>query len=100
MENPNEANNTSQTSAFPDPKDSLTKSYKMRTVGHREATITVTVPKDMIIRQAKRAGISLEEYLETYRAVAHFDDSEGLYYTFEKVKQQKPGYVDPLPNAT
>ena len=58
----------------------------MRTAGRRARTVEVTVPRDVIVRQSLRAGLSLEDYIDQYRAVAHYDDSEGVYYRFEKVK--------------
>jgi len=67
-------------------RDSYTKTYKLRTTGQRARTVEVSVPRDVIIRQSKRAGLTVEEYCEQYRAVAHFGDSEEIHYHFEKFK--------------
>jgi len=66
------------------PKDAYTRTYKLRTTGQRDRTFEVSVPRDVILRQAKRAELTPGEFLEQYRAVAHFDDFEGVYYRFEK----------------
>jgi len=68
------------------PIDAYTRTYIMRTAGKRSRTIEVTVPRDVIVRQARRAGLTIDEYLKQYRAVAHFNDSDELYYRFEKYK--------------
>ena len=68
------------------PTDAYTRTYIMRTAGRRSRTIEVTVPRDVIVRQARRAGLTVEEYLKQYRAVASFDDFEGVHYHFEKYK--------------
>jgi len=66
--------------------DSYTKTYKLRTTGQRARTIEVSVPRDVIIRQSRRAGLTIDEYCDQYRAVAHYNDSNEIYYTFEKYK--------------
>jgi len=74
------------------PIDAYIKTYIMRTSGKRSRTIEVTVPRDVIVRQARRVGLSIDEYLKQYRAVAHYNDFDGVYYRFEKHKGDKDGY--------
>ena len=74
------------------PKDAYTRTYKLRTTGQRDRTFEVSVPRDVILRQARRAGVTPDEFLEQYRAVAHFDDFEGVYYYFEKYEGDRDGY--------
>ena len=70
------------------PKDAYTKTYKVRAAGKNTKTIEVSVPRDMVLRMARRANLSLEEYLKQYRAVAHYDDFDGVFYQFQKVASQ------------
>ena len=69
------------------PQDSYTRTYKLRTTGNKDGTFEVSVPRDVVLRQARKAGLTPEEFLNQYRAVAHFDAFDGLFYHFERVKE-------------
>lgn len=67
----------------PHATDLYTKAYKMRTVGEGDRSIEVTLPRQVIERAARRRGMSIEQFIEMFRAVAHFGDLEEVRYTFE-----------------
>jgi len=61
-------------------RDALTKTYKMRPVG--DGGIEVTIPSLVIRREARRHGITATEFRRVFRAIAHFNSFDGVYYTF------------------
>lgn len=71
------------------------KRYKMNAVGKDGLTTTVAIPPEVIDRKAEEEGITPEEFLKTYRAVAQYNGFEGVLYTFEKMppKERPDGAV-------
>jgi len=62
------------------------KRYKIRTQGPDGSNTIVSIPRVVIEREAERHRLSFTEFIEQYRAVAHFNNIEGILYTFEKEK--------------
>lgn len=65
------------------------KKYKMRSVGEDGLNTVVSIPRIVLQREADKQGISLDDFLKNYRAVAQFDNIDGIRYTFEKVDEAK-----------
>ena len=63
---------------------SYKKGYRMNAVGKDGATTTVAIPPEVIGRKAEEAGLSSEEFIRRYKAVAHFDNFDGVFYAFER----------------
>lgn len=59
------------------------KEYKVRTIGKKGTAYEVSFPQDVIERKARELGLTIEEFLEKYRAVAYYNAFEGVYYRFE-----------------
>jgi len=57
----------------------------MNVVGKDGATTTVAIPPEVIDRKAEEVGLSPEEFIRCYKVVAHYDNFDGIFYTFEKV---------------
>jgi len=64
---------------------SYKKRYRMNLVGKNGATTTVAIPPEVIDRKAEEAGLSPEEFTRHYKAIAHFDNFDGVFYAFERV---------------
>ena len=62
------------------------KTYKMRSQGEGGLNIVVSIPRQIIAREARRKGMSILEFLKHYRAIATYNGFEGVLYTFEKVE--------------
>jgi len=62
------------------------KQYKMRFVGKDLTGVEVTMPRLVIEREARRYNLTVDEFLEQFVAVAHFNSIEGILYTFEPRK--------------
>jgi len=68
-------------------KDTYKKRYKMRAVGTDGLNIVVSIPRMVIEREAERSDLTIEEFLKQFRAVAQFDNFDGVRYTFEEIKK-------------
>ena len=56
----------------------------MNAVGHDGLTTTVAIPPEVIDRKAREVGLSPEEFIKQYHAIAQYNGFEGVLYTFEK----------------
>jgi len=63
--------------------DTYTRIYKLRTAGDAGRTIEVSMPRDVIEREARKRGITVGEFIQRFRAIAHFNDFDGVFYVFE-----------------
>lgn len=61
--------------------------YKMRAVGENGLNIIVSIPRVVIVKEAESRGLSFEDFLKNFRAVAHYNSFEGIHYLFEENKQ-------------
>ena len=65
------------------PMSGYQKLYKMRMAGRGNA-VEVTIPLLVIEREARKNGLTVTEFVKGFRAIAHFDSFEGIYYTFKE----------------
>ena len=70
-------------------KNALRKEYQIRVPVEGRKSFVVTMPYEVVEREARRRGLSLDEFLERYRVVAYYDDFEGIIYTFEEIKETR-----------
>jgi len=64
---------------------SYKKHYKMNMVGQDRATTTVAIPPEVIDRKADEVCLTAEEFIKCHKAIAHYDNFDGVFYTFERV---------------
>jgi len=64
------------------------KDYKMRTLGQNGLNTVVSIPRVVIEREADKRGLSVEEFIEQFRAVAHYNNFDGVFYIFEEVNSE------------
>lgn len=67
---------------------SYEKSYKMRMVGEDGLNIVVSIPRTVIVKEARSQGLTLEEFLKQYRAIAQYNSFEGIHYVFKPIEQK------------
>lgn len=60
------------------------KPYKMRAVGSDGLNTVVSMPPEVIRREAEKRGITVQEFLEKFVAVAQYNNIEGVLYTFRE----------------
>ena len=59
----------------------------MRAVGQDSLNIVVSISRVVIEREAEKRGLTIGEFLEQFKAVAQFDNFEGIIYTFEETME-------------
>ncbi len=64
--------------------------YKMNLVGSGGMTTTVAIPPKVIERKAEEKGITTEEFVKTYHAVAIFNGFDGVFIIFEENLKEEP----------
>jgi len=66
-----------------DLKNSLKRKYKFRFAKPPDKNVVeVTIPKEVLEREARKRGISLEDFVRKYEAEWNFNSFHGLYLTF------------------
>lgn len=63
--------------------------YKMRAVGADGMNIVVSIPKVVIEHEGRQRGLTKEEFLQQYRAVAYYNSFDGVLYRFKKLDEIK-----------
>ena len=69
--------------------DAYKKRYKIRRVGREYSTLEVSIPPHIIEREADNIGLSVNEFLEQYRAEWLFDNFSGAFVRFVPTEQCK-----------
>lgn len=62
------------------------KIYKMRKVGEDGQNIVVSVPPEVIEREARKRGLTIDQFIERFRVVAEFNGFEGIHYNFQPLE--------------
>lgn len=60
------------------------KPYKMRAVGDGGLNTVVSIPPEVIRREAEKQGLTVSEFLEEFVAVAQYNNIDGVLYTFKE----------------
>lgn len=65
-------------------KDVYRREYLIRLPVEGRKSFVVTMPYEIIEREARQRGLTIEEFLAKYIAVAQYGNTfEGVLYTFE-----------------
>lgn len=64
--------------------DTYKKRYKMRSQGQGGLNTVVSLPREVIEREANKRGVSIDIFIARYRAVAHYNNFDGIFYAFEE----------------
>jgi len=67
------------------PNEALSDRYKIRKAG-KGTTLESCIPYKAIEREARRRGMSVEEFLDTHEAEFLYNDFSGLHIRFVKHK--------------
>lgn len=70
-------------------KDALQKTYKIRRNASGRDSVVVAMPFEVIEREARKLGLTVDEFIDKYQAVAQYDSFNGIHYTFEKIGEEK-----------
>jgi hypothetical protein len=64
------------------PSDAYSKVFRMRTVGREGKTVEATIPREVVMREARKRGLSLQEFLDRFRVEWLYDDFGGAFARF------------------
>lgn len=65
-----------------DMRNTYQKDYCMRIVGAPPGSVEATIPKPIIEKEARRIGISIEEFVNTYRVNWAYNSFIGFHGSF------------------
>jgi len=64
------------------------KGYKIhQAAGEDKSTREVTIPKEVIEREANKRDMTVEEFVDSYMAVWYADRFDGVHLRFEKMEE-------------
>ena len=70
-----------------DDKKVIMKKYRLRREGARRATIAITLPREVVEREARRLGISEDKTTEKLLGVWKYNEFHGLHLSFEPTEK-------------
>lgn len=65
----------------------LSKKYRLRKTGAYGGSTEVTMPQEVVDREARRLGLSRDEALDVLRAVWKYGNFRGIYLVFEEIEK-------------
>ena len=71
-------------------KNVLKKRYRLRTTGEDGRSIETTIPPEVIEREARRAELSVNDYLNQFVAEWRYNDFRGLHLDFVRKELDEP----------
>ena len=66
------------------------KQYKMRAIGADGLNTVVSIPPEVIRREAEKRGLTVPKFLEQFVAIAQYNNIDGVLYTFKERTNGKP----------
>lgn len=70
-------------------KDSLSQEYNFRRAGRNGEVIQIVVPKLVLEREARKKGMSLDQFLKAYSGQWFFNEFEGLLLRPTKARRRR-----------
>ncbi len=64
------------------------KLYKMRRVGEDGLNIVVSIPPEVVEKEARKRGLTIQQFVEQFRVMAEFNSFEGVHYNFQPIAQE------------
>lgn len=58
------------------------KTYKMRQQGDRGMNVVVSIPPEIIEKEARIRNLTVDEFIQKFRVIANFNGFEGVLYKF------------------
>jgi len=69
--------------------DTYTKTVRMQATGADGKTIRISIPRVVVQKEAKKHNLSLDRFLELYRAEWRFNSFEGAYMLFVPIEKNQ-----------
>jgi len=61
------------------------RKFKMLAGGADKKTVRATIPRDVVMREAERRGLSFEDFLKSYNIQWEYNGFEGVIGTFVEI---------------
>jgi len=61
----------------------LKKTYKMRRNSPGVNSIVVAMPFEVVEREARKLGLTVDEFIDRYLVICSYDSFDGVHYTFQ-----------------
>lgn len=72
-------------------KDTYRKEYQIRMPVEGRKSFVVTLPYEIVEREARKKGLTIAEFLDQFIVVAQYNNFDGVFYSFELAKQKEDG---------
>lgn len=66
----------------------LKKEYRLKVLVAGRKSINVTVPYEVVQREAERRNLTVAQFIDKFVAVAEYDNFDGIRYTFKEAKPE------------
>lgn len=66
------------------------RTYRLRTAVPGRKSIEVTFPYEVVEKEARSRGLTMDEFLTRFQAVCEYDNFDGVIYRFEKIPKKEP----------
>ena len=67
--------------------DALRKECRIRFNVKGKKSLIVRFPYEVVEREARKKGLTVDEFLEKFQAIAQYDSFDGVHYTFEPIDE-------------
>jgi hypothetical protein len=64
------------------------KTYKMRQQGRENKNVVVSIPPEIVEKEARTHNLSIDEFVQQYRVLANFNGFEGILYKFVPANEE------------
>jgi len=65
--------------------DAYKKTYRLRLAqGNKKNSIEVTFPYEVVAKEARKQGLSIEDFIDQFQAIALYNGFDGVLYNFER----------------
>lgn len=61
------------------------KTYRLRNAVPGRKSIEVTFPYEVVEREARSKGLTIDEFLNCFQAIVEYDNFEGVIYRFQEI---------------
>ena len=69
-------------------EDTYIKTFRMQATGADGETIRVSVPRDVVRKEARKFGLSIKQFLKKYRIEWRYNSFAGAYALFVPIKKK------------
>lgn len=70
-------------------KDALHKRYQIRFNVKGRKSLVVAFPYEVVERESRKQGMTVNQFIENFQAVAQYDSFDGVHYTFEEIENNR-----------